>query len=253
MENKKIYSLIPKIMADVGAIGKGGYNDYDKYNFRSIDDVYNNLQPALAKNGVFFVPEILESTETSSVSKNGTPQLRVKQKIKYTFFADDGSNFSTIVEGEAIDRSDKATNKAMTAALKYMLIQVFCIAVKDIDDADSESNEIGTRQQQQNVNTKKAIEGHKTEQKTQVKKTDSKIDFEKYTINFGKKMKGKKLSDFTVEDHRGMLTWLADQAATNNKPLNGPAKEYEDMATAYIVHLAKHAPPQVDQNEPMPE
>lgn len=246
MENKKIYSLIPKIMADVGAIGKGGYNDYDKYSFRSIDDVYNHLQPALAKNGVFFVPEILESSEFNSVSKNGTPQLRVKQKIKYTFFADDGSNFSTIVEGEAIDRSDKATNKAMTAALKYMLIQVFCIAVKDIDDADAESNELGHEN-----NVKKAVGNHKIEKKTEIKKSDSIIDFDKYIINFGKKMKGKKLSDFTVEDHRGMLTWLADQAATNNKPLNGPAKEYEDMATDYIVHMAKQTG--FDASEKMPE
>lgn len=139
--SNKIFSLIPKIMGEIGAIGKNGTNSYDNYKFRSIDDVYNKVQPVLAKNGVFFKPSVLESNETTVTSKNGQAQVRIKMKVEYTFFADDGSSFTTIVEGEAIDRSDKATNKALTAALKYMLIQVFCIAIVGQDDADSESPE----------------------------------------------------------------------------------------------------------------
>lgn len=129
-------------MADVGAIGKNGRNEYDGYNFRSIDDVYSRLQPALAKNGVFFVPQVLETFEDKYTNQKGTPQVRVKLKVKYTIYGDDGSSIESVVEGEAIDRSDKATNKALTAALKYMLIQVFCIAVEGQDDADKESLEV---------------------------------------------------------------------------------------------------------------
>jgi hypothetical protein len=144
MENipKKIYQQIPKVMADVGAIGKNGDNKFDNYKFRTIDDLYSHLQPALHKNGVFFVPQVLDSKEDKFESSKGTPQIRVKVRVKYTIYADDGSSIETIVDGENIDRSDKATNKALTAALKYMLIQVFCIAVKDIEDGDSESPEI---------------------------------------------------------------------------------------------------------------
>jgi hypothetical protein len=141
-ESKKIFSLIPQIMKEVGAIGKSGWNEFDKYKFRSIDDVYSKLQPVLAAKGVFFKPDILESTEERFKSQKGTDQVRVKMKVKYTFYADDGSHFETQVEGEAIDRGDKATNKAFTAALKYMLIQVFCIAVEGQDDADKESPEL---------------------------------------------------------------------------------------------------------------
>lgn len=135
----RIFELIPKIMGEIGAIGKNGTNTYDNYKFRSIDDVYNKVQPVLAKNGVFFKPTVLESTESTVVSQKGAAQVRIKQKVEYTFYASDGSSFSTIVEGEAIDRADKATNKAMTAALKYMLIQVFCIAIDGNNDADSGS------------------------------------------------------------------------------------------------------------------
>lgn len=144
----KIFTLIPKVMKQVGAIGKHGFNSFDKYPFRSIDDVYDRLQGPLSDNGVFFVPEVLEEKEEHIQSQKGTDMIRVKMKVRYTFFADDGSSFQTVVSGEAIDRSDKATNKALTAALKYMLIQVFCIAVKDQDDADNESPEIGKPQQQ---------------------------------------------------------------------------------------------------------
>lgn len=141
-ELKKIFTLIPKVMKDVGPISKGGYNDFDKYKFRSIDDVYNKLQPALAANGVFFVPNILDSKENNTVSKSGSEMVRVKLRVRYDIYADDGSKIESIVEGEAIDRSDKATNKALTAAFKYMLIQVFCLAVEGEEDADADSPEV---------------------------------------------------------------------------------------------------------------
>lgn len=113
---KKIFGLIPKVMAEVGPIKKDGFNSFDKYKFRSVDDVYNKLQPVLSKHGVFFVPEVLESTEEKFSSQKGTSQVRIKLKVKYHIFADDGSTICSVVEGEAIDRGDKATNKALTAA-----------------------------------------------------------------------------------------------------------------------------------------
>ena len=160
-ESNKIFSLIPKIMEQVGAIGKSGWNEYDKYPFRKVDDVYSALQPVLAQNGVFFKPDILESNEERFKSAKGTDQVRVKMRVKYTFFADDGSNFETVVEGEAIDRGDKATNKAFTAALKYMLIQVFCIAVEGQDDADNESPELSfTKESKAPVAKPKPVKNH---------------------------------------------------------------------------------------------
>lgn len=142
-DNKKgIYLAIPKIMQEVGPIGKNGVNTFDKYKFRSIDDVYNKLQPVLAKNEVFFIPDVLESHEERYESQQGKSQVRVKLKVKYKIFHSDGSLIETVVEGEGIDRSDKATNKALTAAFKYMLIQIFCIAVDGEVDGDSETLDI---------------------------------------------------------------------------------------------------------------
>ena len=38
-----------------------------------------------------------------------------------------------------MDRSDKSTNKAMSAAFKYACFQTFCIPTEEMRDADAES------------------------------------------------------------------------------------------------------------------
>jgi hypothetical protein len=41
-----------------------------------------------------------------------------------------------------MDSGDKATNKAMSAAYKYMAMQLFCIPTEGDNDADSSTHEI---------------------------------------------------------------------------------------------------------------
>lgn len=143
MNSQQIYQLIPKIMQEVGAVGKSGYNSFDKYKFRSIEDIYNALQPVLAKNGVFIVPRIISSTENTIQSQAGKDQIRIKIKVEYKICAPDGSFIESIFEGEGIDRSDKATNKAAQASFKYMVSQLFCLAFEGMEDADKDSPEVG--------------------------------------------------------------------------------------------------------------
>ena len=45
-------------------------------------------------------------------------------------------NSITATYGEAMDSADKSTNKAMSAAYKYMCLQVFCIPTEGDNDAD---------------------------------------------------------------------------------------------------------------------
>jgi hypothetical protein len=65
--------------------------------------------------------------------------------MKYHFYAEDGSTVSVgPVPAEGLDSGDKATNKALSAALKYALIQTFSIPTEDMAEADLDSPEIGT-------------------------------------------------------------------------------------------------------------
>lgn len=144
-ELKNIYQSISGVMADIGAIGKNDVNEYDKYKFRGIDAVYNALQPALVKHGVFIVPNLLELTQDDRQTSKGGTQIHSKVKVEYTLYAEDGSFINGIFPGEAMDRSDKSINKAMTAAYKYMLFEIFTIPTEDNKDADSESPEAGAK------------------------------------------------------------------------------------------------------------
>jgi hypothetical protein len=58
--------------------------------------------------------------------------------------AEDGSSHTIQAYGEALDHSDKATAKAMTAAYKAAVLQAFCIPVSGSEDADQRSPRLGS-------------------------------------------------------------------------------------------------------------
>lgn len=138
----KIYGAIANVMKDVGAVGKSDKNDYDKYMYRGIDAVMNALNPAMVKNHVFVTPSILESHREERSNKQGNVMVYSILTVKYTFYTDDGSYVECTVIGEAMDRSDKSTNKAMSAAFKYACFQTFCIPTEEMIDSESESLEM---------------------------------------------------------------------------------------------------------------
>jgi len=134
-----IYQSITKILEEVPAIGKNKKNTMQNFMFRGIDDVMNVFQPLLAKYKVFMIPQVLEQTrEERQTSKGGTLIYSIC-KIKYIFYAEDGSSVEAIVVGEGMDSGDKATNKAMAIAMKYAMFQVFCIPTEEMKDPDSET------------------------------------------------------------------------------------------------------------------
>lgn len=138
-----IYETISKVMEDVGAVTKSKQNTSGQpFMYRGIDDVMNALNPAMIKNKLFVVPEVLEQTREDRQSAKGNALIYSVCKIKYTFFAEDGTNISAVVIGEAFDSGDKATNKAMSIAFKYACFQVFCIPTEEMKDPDSESHEV---------------------------------------------------------------------------------------------------------------
>jgi len=149
MSEGKIYAAISAVMNDVGAVSKNDQNDYDKYKYRGIDAVMNALSPAMVKNKVFVIPQVLESSREERAGKNGGSMIYSIVKVKYTFYTDDGSSVESIVIGEAMDRSDKSTNKAMSAAFKYACFQTFCIPTEEMKDSEEESPEVAPKDQKQ--------------------------------------------------------------------------------------------------------
>lgn len=144
---QKIYAAICATMKDIGAVGKNDVNTFDKYKFRGIDAVMNALSPAMTKNGIFVVPSVLNCEREERISSDGKKNMMYTVlTVQYSFYAEDGSHVDAVVVGEAMDRSDKSTNKAMSAAFKYACFQTFCIPTEELmEDADKDSPEIGQK------------------------------------------------------------------------------------------------------------
>lgn len=119
-------------MRGLGAVSKSRRNIDQKFNFRGIDDVYNMLHDVLATAGLVTIPVVLERIDGERATKNGGSMAHVKLLVEYHLTAAD---FSSIVVGpvwgEALDTSDKASNKALAFAHKYAMLQTFTIPTED--------------------------------------------------------------------------------------------------------------------------
>lgn len=144
-DRPQIFSLISRVMGEIGAVGKDRKNEQQGYKFRGIEDFYNAAHPALVKHGVFCCPQVLEHTSEDRLTAQGKPTIRVVLKVSHKFYAPDGSSVDVITVGEGIDNSDKASNKAMSGAMKYALIELFSVPTQDVEDADRDSPESGVR------------------------------------------------------------------------------------------------------------
>lgn len=156
-----IYETISAVMKEIGAVGKTSKNQMQGFMFRGIDAVMNAIAPALQKYNLFIVPEILEQTREERTSFKGGTLIYSICKIKYTFYAEDGSSITATVIGEGMDSGDKATNKAMSIAFKYACFQVFCIPTEEMVDPDAETHEVKPRQQGERKKPEKAAEPEK--------------------------------------------------------------------------------------------
>ena len=204
-----IYKKIIEVMADINAIGKDRRNQQQGFQFRGIDDVMNELHSSLAKCGVFVLPNVLEETRTTGKTARGGDMFYTRLKIKFGFYAEDGSHVDAVVIGEAMDTGDKASNKALSIGLKYAMLQVFCIPTEDEKDPDAVSPQpaAGTMQQQ-----------------PQPKKPSAKFAFEP---------KGGETTPAEKKELGGLLsTKYPDGGAVFSK---AEAKKYSDMRKDYTA------------------
>jgi len=142
MTQNNIYMAINAIMQEIEAIGKNKKNQQQGYSFRGIDDMYNALQPLFKKNAVFITSNVLESKREERQTAKGGVLIYTIAKCQFKFFTTDGSYIESVLEGEAMDSGDKSTNKAMSTALKYALMQMFLIPTEEKLDTEYDTHEV---------------------------------------------------------------------------------------------------------------
>jgi hypothetical protein len=139
-----VYTAIAEVTGRLAKVGisKDRKNTTQGYKFRGIDDVYNALSAEIAAARLCLLPRVTSREITERETKNGGVLFYVVAGVDFDLVsAVDGSSHTVHVIGEAMDSGDKATNKAMSAAYKYMAMQVFCIPTEGDHDADSTTHE----------------------------------------------------------------------------------------------------------------
>lgn len=140
-----VYERMIEIIGELPAIGKTQQNREQGFMFRGHDDVMNALNPLLAKHGVFIVPDVIERVVSTRQTSRGSTMYEVNLHVRFTFYGVEGDSFVASGWGEGTDMGDKATNKAMTGAFKYVVAQTFALATAEASDADASSPEETTR------------------------------------------------------------------------------------------------------------
>jgi len=136
MTAPKIYKAIQSVMQDVCAtgIGKDSQNKDQGFKFRGIDAAMNALAPLMVKHGIICVPKHGASQRFDRITKSGGTLSFVILSSNFDLVqVDDGSSVTVTTNGEGMDSSDKATNKAMSAAFKYALFQAFVVPTMAVD------------------------------------------------------------------------------------------------------------------------
>lgn len=135
-----VYAAINNVQAVLSkeGISKGRKNSQQGYQFRGIDDIYNVVSAVVAENKLSILPRVLSREIQERVTKMGGLSFYVTVKVDFDIVCSIDASIHTISTfGEAMDTADKATNKAMSAAMKYACLIAFMIPTEGDNDADA--------------------------------------------------------------------------------------------------------------------
>ena len=141
----QILELLPKVMEDIGKIGidnRANMGSGGNYTFRGIDDALNHCSPILVKHGVCVTFNVTNKEVKYQERKDRYDNIKIDTcvylDVEIGFHAPDGSTLKNTLSGEGKDAGDKATNKALSSAMKYGLFFGLVIPVdkRSVDDSD---------------------------------------------------------------------------------------------------------------------
>lgn len=135
---RNVVEALRAVMQDLPGIGKDGRGPQSQggYAYRGIEAITAEAQKLFAKYGVVFTPRVVSWESVGEGEKSYDDKLMVE----YTVYGPGGNEDFIVVgpvPGRGRDNSDKGSNKAMTSAFKYVLLQTLCIGDPK-DDGDSQ-------------------------------------------------------------------------------------------------------------------
>jgi hypothetical protein len=130
------------ILAKEGITKAQGGSGEIKYKFRGIDDIRNAIAPYMKECALNIVPKVTGREEKERATKNGGFSLWVILHLEFDLINTlDASKVTIPWIAEAVDYSDKATQKAISQGYKTVCINTFNIPTEGEEDTDGEKKE----------------------------------------------------------------------------------------------------------------
>ena len=152
-----ILAGICDVMQGISYIGKDRIAN--GYKFRGIDDVMNELHLLFANAKMICVTRIESVSYGKRISKSGSEAVSVQISAMFDLMSCvDGSRITIgPIPAESFDASDKATNKALSVALKYALLQTFLIPTEEPKDPENRAVDIACEPESYDAEEREAI------------------------------------------------------------------------------------------------
>jgi len=135
----KLAGKMAKVMLAIEGIKKTGFNKENRYDYKEFDFLAGKVRPLLGQHGIAVFADEVSFEEEQIRAKSGASGTRVLKKMQFTFVdSETGQERSVNITGEGVDWGDKAHNKSITSATKYMLIANFLLGGTDSEEESPE-------------------------------------------------------------------------------------------------------------------
>jgi hypothetical protein len=135
-------SLVGKLAAIIGAIGPRrpqGTNKFHKYDYFSDEQISEIFQKPLAEAGIIIVPQVRSYEITPNSTQKGDQTFLTTILVDY-LITDGVESLTATGIGQGDDPGDKGANKAMTGAMKFMLLKLAQIGAASDAEADERTD-----------------------------------------------------------------------------------------------------------------
>lgn len=147
---KSLVAKLAEVMGEVERVEKRGRNDFHKYDYATEGDIAAAVRKGLSARSIIVVPRTIDPTLGTVERKNGGGDTLVTLRVVFAFLdGETGQSLEVPVYGQGQDGGDKAFYKALTGAVKYLLLKTFLMPTGDDPEAEAPQQQRGQQQRQQ--------------------------------------------------------------------------------------------------------
>lgn len=129
---------IINVIATLGTLSKEQTNNFDRYEYASIDDFIKFVRKDASASGLFFIPQEAREPELKQLqTKKGDPLMMWHARFAFTICHESGETYGPVYKTVMVQANGaQAAGSAQSYALKQLMRALFLIPTGDADDPD---------------------------------------------------------------------------------------------------------------------